>query len=304
MDPRKLLYFATIVEQGSLAKAGRHLGVSQPALSKSMDRLEGELGFKLMERSAAGIVPTASGELIYTHARLIRDEMNLASARVKGSEGNSSVVTFATLPSLSSSVIPLAVARWKERYPEVLVRVFEKVQVELLLGLLRGEYDFIVGQTEFFDVVLDGLKQRVLFRDRLCVFARPKHSLFMKKKLVWADLAKFPWVSPMVGWSQRTVLEKLVASENIESPQQLVECGSIDFTKSLVAASDHLALLPAHAVTAAVSDGVIKALPITVSALKRDIAVIFRERSPLLSVSQALIDDIEEIGTDLSRPPV
>jgi LysR family transcriptional regulator of gallate degradation len=182
----------------------------------------------------------------------------------------------------------------------VLLRVVEKVQVELLLGLLRGQFDFVVGQTEFYDF-LEGLKQRVLFRDRLCVFARPKHRLFRLTRLSWADLAQFPWVCPMVGGRQRTVLEKLLASEGVNLPRQLIECGSIDFTRSLVAASDHLAMLPAHSVTSDVSEGMIKALGITVPALSRDIAVIFRERSPLDSVGRELITHIQAIGTDLSR---
>lgn len=301
MDPRKLLYLATIIEQGSLAKAAKHLSVSQPALSKSMNRLEGELGIKLLQRGPTGIIPTASGELIYSHARLIREEMDLAKARIHGEKDHARVVTIGTLPSLSSSVIPLAVGRWKERHPRALLRVVEKVQVELLLGLLRCEFDFIVGQTEFFDIFLDGMKQRVLFRDRLCVFARPKHSLFLLESLSWDDLVQFPWVCPMVGWSQRTILEKLVASEGVDPPQKLVECSSIDFTKSLVATSDHLAMLPAHAVTAEVSEGKIRPLAITVSALKRDIAVIFREGAPLDSVSRELIAHIEDIGVTLSR---
>ena len=117
----------------------------------------------------------------------------------------------------------------------------------------------------------------------------------------WADLAQFPWVCPMVGGRQRTVLEKLLASEGVDPPQQLIECGSIDFTKAVVAASDHLALLPAHSVTSDVSEGRLKALAITVPALSRDIAVIFRERSPLDSLTRDLITQIKAIGNDLSR---
>jgi LysR family transcriptional regulator of gallate degradation len=105
----------------------------------------------------------------------------------------------------------------------------------------------------------------------------------------------------MVGWPQRTVLERVLASEGVAFPKQLIECGSIDFTKSLVAASDHLAMLPAHCVAADLREGMIEVLPITVPGLKRDIAVIFRERSPLDSVSQELITHIAAIGTDLSR---
>lgn len=301
MDPRKLLYLATVIEEGSLAKAAKRLGISQPALSKSMDRLETELGMKLIERGPAGITPTPSGELVYAHARQIRDEMQLAEARLQNEKADAAVITMGTLPSLSSSVVPLAVARWRERHPNVLLRVVEKVQIELLLGLRRGEFDFIVGQTEFFDVVLEGLKQRVLFRDRLCVFARRDHPLFRVESLSWSQLAAFPWVCPMVGWPQRTVLEKLVASEGMEPPAQLVECGSIDFTKSLIAASNHLAMLPAHSAASAVSEGFIRALPITVPALKRDIAVIFRERAPLNAASQELVAHVEAVGHELSH---
>jgi hypothetical protein len=60
-------------------------------------------------------------------------------------------------------------------------------------------------------------------------------------------------------------------------------------------------MLPAHSVTSDVSEGMIKALAITVPALSRDIAVIFRERSPSDSVGRELIAHIEAIGTDLSR---
>ena len=182
----------------------------------------------------------------------------------------------------------------------MVLRVMERVQVELLFGLLRGDYDFIIAQTEFYDL-LDGLKQRVIFRDRLRVFARPKHSLFRLTEPKWADLAQFPWVCPMVGGRQRTILEKLLASEGIDLPQRLIECGSIDFTKALVAASDHLAMLPEHAVTFNRGKSKLMPLPITVPALRRDIAVIFRDSSGLDTASRDLIRQIESVGADLSR---
>jgi DNA-binding transcriptional LysR family regulator len=298
---RKLFYLATVVEQGSLNKAAKCLEVSQPALSKSMDRLESGLGVKLIERGPTGITATAFGELLCSHARLIKEELEFAEARIqRADKSRARVMTVGTLPSLATSVVPLAVSRWRERHPRILLRVVEKLQVELLFGLLRGDLDFIIAQTEFYDL-LDGLKQRVIFRDRLRVFARSKHRLFRLTKPTWADLAKFPWVCPMVGGRQRTVLEKLLSSEGIDLPQQLIECGSIDFTKALVAASDHLALLPEHAATSDVSKSKLKPLAIAVPALSRDIAVIFRERSVLDTPSRDLIRQIETIGADLSR---
>ena len=119
MDPRKLLYFATVVEQGSLAKAAKQLSVSQPALTKSMDRLEGELGMKLLARGPSGITTTLIGELVYSHARLIRDEMNVVEKRLRGEKSRARVLTIGAQfapayidygctvqPALSSSTSP------------------------------------------------------------------------------------------------------------------------------------------------------------------------------------------------------
>jgi LysR family transcriptional regulator of gallate degradation len=299
-DPRKLLYLATVIEQGSLLKAARQLGISQPALSKSMDRLEGELGVRLLQRGAQGVKPTALGELFYSHARLIRDETQLARSRAQG-VGSKDTVTIGTLPSIASSVMPQAVAVWRLQHPQVRIRVIEKVQIELLLGLLRCELDFIVGQTEFYDIFLDGLKQRVLFRDRLCVIARPTHQLFSQGEVTWADLARMPWVCPIVGWAQHTLLERLMTQAGVQPPRELVECGSIDFTKSLLGTSEHLALLPEHAVTTELLEGKLRALPVTVPEFKRDIAVIFRENAPLQAAGLELVSQIAAVGDEITR---
>ena len=133
------------------------------------------------------------------------------------------------------------------------------------------------------------------------MFARPEHPLFQVAEPTWGELAGFPWVCPMVGGRQRTLLEKLLAAEGIDLPQQLIECGSIDFTKALVAASNHLAMLPEHAVMSSSSESALRPLPITVPALSRDIAVIFRERSALDTSSRDLIRRIESVGAALSR---
>jgi len=300
MDPRKLLYLASVVEHGSFKKAAKQLHLSQPALSTSMDRLEHSLGDRLLDRGPAGVTPTPLGELVYAHARLIRDELELAEKRMKSSEGRrGSTIAFGTLPSLAASIIPKAVCQWWPAHQTTTLHVIEKIQLELLLSLIRGELDFIVAQTECYGFV-EGLKQRVLFRDRLYVIARPDHPALSLKEVSWADLAQFPWILQMVG-RQRTLLEKLLESEGVDLPAQLTECGSVGCIKSLVAGSDSLAMLPASAIASDIREGRIKPLNFMVPLLNRDIAVIFRERSPLAAASRELIAHIEAAGLDVSR---
>ena len=300
MDPRKLLYLASVVEHGSFKKAAKQLLISQPALSTSMDRLEKSLGGKLFKRGHAGISPTALGELLYTHARLIRDEIDLAEHRMRHLDDDSEgVLTFGVVPTLATSVVPTAILRWREAYPTHRLRVVDKVHIELLTGLIRGDFDFIIGRTDTYDF-LDGIKRRVLFRDRLYVMGRPAHPVFQLDPPTWAELARFPWILPIVG-NQRTLLENLLTSEGVALPQQLTECDSIDFSKSIVADSDHLALLPMHTVTDELKAGKIQALELSVQQLNRDIAVIFRERAPLDAASRDLVAHIEAVGASVGR---
>src|SRR4051794_22924206 len=104
IDSRKLFYFATIVELGSLKKAAKQLSISQPALSMSMTRLERAVGTKLLERSPTGVIPTESGELLCRHAQLIKEEMRYVEARLKGGHTDDArVITIGVLPTLATT---------------------------------------------------------------------------------------------------------------------------------------------------------------------------------------------------------
>ncbi len=267
-----------------------------------MDRLETSLGIKLLERSAKGVTPTPMGELIFSHARLIKNEIELARSQVKrrGQKENG-VLTFGVLPSLASSIVPRALASWRVDHPTSRVRIVEKVQIELLISLLRGDVDLFIGMTEYYGI-LEGLKQRVIFRDRQCVFARPQHPAFKMEKATWRDLAQFPWVCPMVG-SQRTILESLLQSHQVPMPRQIVEGGSVEFVKTLVSSSDHLAIFPAHTISDDVNDGKLRTLSLTSPLLNRNIAVFIRPDCRLGKSSHDFIAHVEALGQRLCPEP-
>ena len=164
---------------------------------------------------------------------------------------------------------------------------------------MRRDFDFVFGLIEVFDM-LDGLRQRVLFRDTLCVIAGPDHPLRQSKMLSWEQLVQFPWISP-TSRRKHTVLENIAASMKVSPPPQVTVCGSVSLLKSLVAASDHLALLPAHAVREEVAGQRLIVLPFEDPALDRDIAVFFREGYQMDPSRLALVSCVAEIGLDLCR---
>ncbi|MDV4156613.1 LysR family transcriptional regulator [Rhizobium brockwellii] len=299
IDPKKLLYFAAVIEQGSLNRAARQLSVSQPALSTSMDRLEAELGMQLLERGPKGIVATRKGDILYCHARLIREEIQLAERDLLNADDcRSESIRIGSLPSLASKIVPMALSKWRETHEGGHLEVVENAQVDLLTGLLRRDFDFVIGFTKVFDM-LDGLRQRVLFRDTLRVIAGINHPLRELETLTWGDLVKYPWISP-TSRRTHTVLDHIMQTMDAPLPQITV-CGSVSLLKSLVAETEHLALLPAHAVREEVAEQRLYELPFFDPTLNRDIAVFFREGYVMDQPRKDLVACVTEVGMELCR---
>lgn len=302
IDPRKLIYFASIVEQGSLNRAARAMNISQPAMTASMDRLEKELGVKLLERGPQGIVLTAKGEALYCHARLIREEVELARRDMEdaGAEG-ANMIRIGALPSLAGGVMPQALSHWQEEYPDTKLQVVEHAQFDLLTNLIRRELDLVIGYTKVFDM-LEGLRQQVLFRDVLCVLVRPEHPLSDGRRLGWNDLVSYPWIAPTARMSH-TVLEQIFNTLGIGPPARLTVCGTVSLVRSMLAQSDHVAVLPQHAVQRDLAAGRLVKLPFEDPVLHRNIAVFFREGYEMDQERRKLVDCIRRAGLELSREP-
>ncbi|KQS59445.1 LysR family transcriptional regulator [Rhizobium sp. Leaf371] len=302
IDPRKLLYLASVIESGSLKSAARAMSLSQPALSTSMSRLEAELGMQVLVRGPTGVVPTAIGEVLYCHARLIRDAIELAERALLNVKGEHPLsIRIGSLPSLASTVMPMALSRWRETHPERDLQVVEAPQIDLLIGLLRGEFDFVFGFTECYDLE-DGLRQRVLFRDKLLVIARSKHPLVAASDLNWKTLVRYPWVAPTARRAH-SILAAALKIAKLPPPERMTVCGSVTLLKSLVTDSDHLAVLPAHAVRQELADGRLCSLAISDAALDRNIAVFFRDGYHLDEPSRDLVKLVESVGQDLCKRP-
>jgi DNA-binding transcriptional LysR family regulator len=299
MDSRKLLYMKAVVDHGSLSKAAKELHISQPALSTSMDRLEASLGVKLLDRGPTGVVPTRAGEMLYSRAWFIQDEIEVARRQIqRRNEGEEGEITAGAIVSVVANVIPLALCRWREDHPDIPFRMEENAHTNLLVGLLRTDLDFIIAQTGSFDAP-DGIKQRVLFRDRLVIFSRRGHPIHSEPP-TWSAVTAYPWVTHLI-WRQLSPVSKLMAAEGLPPPRRMTECSSVSFMKTVIENSDHLGMLPTHAIDDEVAQGRLVPVRIESPLLHRDIAVYFRERSLLSEPSRQFLRHVTETGSRLCR---
>lgn len=143
MDLRKLRYFAGVVEAKSISKAAETLNVAQPALSKSIQSLELDLGTPLLQRSAQGVVATEAGARLYDHCQILFKQVDRARSDVRKSvERPSGQVTVGMPHSLMTVIALPLLEMMTERCPDVRLELKQE-QSHLLAGAIRsGELDF------------------------------------------------------------------------------------------------------------------------------------------------------------------
>lgn len=142
LDPADLKAFVRVVETGSLSAAARSLDAPKSSTSRSVARLESEVGTVLVERSVRGLRPTDAGSLFVVHARRILAEIDEAHAALDGLVGQprgtlriNAAVTFAA--GLIAPMLPAFLAR----YPEMRVVLETENRV---IDLARDEADVAI----------------------------------------------------------------------------------------------------------------------------------------------------------------
>jgi DNA-binding transcriptional LysR family regulator len=121
-----LRHFALIVEHGTFREAARHAHLTQPALTASIQRLEAEVGTRLLERGRMGARPTPSGTALLVHARAALAEVEqgkraaLVAAGIEASE-----VRLAAGATVSTYVLPEVVARFRRAHPKAALHLRE-----------------------------------------------------------------------------------------------------------------------------------------------------------------------------------
>jgi DNA-binding transcriptional LysR family regulator len=145
MDVRQLRYFVSIVDYGSLGKAAEKLFVAQPSLSQQMARLEEELGVSLLLRSNHGVTPTAEGDALYRHARLVLRQMEQLKQEVTKGAGSESGTVAVGLPTTMASVLAVPLfERIQDRYPGIRLQFFESMSGYLNELLANGRLDLAI----------------------------------------------------------------------------------------------------------------------------------------------------------------
>ncbi len=190
MEVDQLRYFLKIADSGSYTRAAEELGITQPALSRSIQKLESELGRPVFERTMKSIRLTETGELLQPRARQILDIINDTKMQVRD-DGQSGTVRIGAIPTVAPYYLPSLLKSFSSKFPNAQVIVQEDTTEHLLKKCTQGDIDAALIALPIQAQYLDILE---LFDEELLIVLPADHRLAEKPKLTFKDIEDEPFV--------------------------------------------------------------------------------------------------------------
>lgn len=296
MLARELLHFLLLSEQRHYGRAASKLRLTQPALSKSIRRLEEAYGARLLIRGRSGVTLTRAGELLLRHAKLANRECALARDELAsvhtGDEGE--VVVGAAI-SLAYRFLPQASSRFLHLHPSARMRVVTGLNDTLLHNLICGDVDLVVSA-----YVDSGKHEQLiyekLFTDDATVVVRQKHPLLDRRRITIKALLKYPWVLYGNDVLYTQYVKAAFITAGLSPPATMIESNSADFNKSLLTMSDFVGYLPYEVFRTEYHSNLLKRVSIASLTWQRQIGLIYRRSGSLPEAATALIKEIRTLA--------
>jgi len=209
MELRHLRYFVAVGEEQHYGRAARRLRVAQPALSRQIQDLEADVGFKLFERLPRGVKLSAAGKHFLQDARRILLEVKEAAGRAgRVARGLSGTLRVGFAENASwRGVVPDSFRRFREQQPDAELQLQPAASLELLEAIRSGRLD--AGFVNFMPKSDPELDQLPVAIQHVELAAPKRHALTKLKKLRLRHLTDVPFVW-FPGWANPVFYDRLM----------------------------------------------------------------------------------------------
>lgn len=228
-----------VAAQGSFGKAAKSLGLTQPAISKTIADIEDEIGLPVLLRHARGIELNEYGQVLIRHAKAIDQSLHHAREEIDHLLGNAMRKLRIGFTS-ATSYGPLAksVLAFQQQYPNVKIITQQNRPPILQRKITQKELDVaVVSRSDNF--VEEGLESELLYSLGNFIIAGNNHPI--KHPTSLKKLLTFPWID----WDepqQPSLLSQLCARYNLPLPQNVIHCSSPEVTQYLLENSTMLSI--------------------------------------------------------------
>ena len=240
---RHLQCLVAIAAHRHMGQAADALGISQPAISKTLSELEDAVQAQLVVRSKRGVWLTEKGQVLLRYAgsslRTLREGLDHISSEIRD---DVAVIAMGTLPTVAPTIGPQAASLFKRNWPSVRLSVHTGVNAGLLALLKRGELDLVLGRVAEPSEML-GLSYEHLYEEPVVVVARPGHPLAAAARVEPAEIAACGMVLPLPGTAIRHTIDSYLVRHGVGVGREAIETLSDAFARSYVASTDAVWLI-------------------------------------------------------------
>ncbi len=223
--------FVQVVRSGSISRAAAQLNIAQPALSRQMQKLEDEIGLKLVRRHGRGVTATAAGGVLLDRAEALLRQFDQLSEEVRHAEqGVTGHVVLGVPPAAGLLIAPEAVKLFRQRYPNASLQIREGISSLLEEWLLDRRVDVAVLHNP---PALDGIAIVSVLRERMVLAGPPSADPAAAQPVRLAELGGVQLILPSLPHANRRLVEQAAAQHRIRLHLAL-EVDSVPLTKAMV----------------------------------------------------------------------
>lgn len=238
----KLVQFAAVAHDEHVTRAAERLGVPQPTLSRTVARLEAELGVPLLVRTGRGVRLTRQGRTLLAAVEPVLDQLDEACAAIQGDvSATRGKVAFGFLHTMGPEAVPGLLRAFRDDHPGIRFSLVQDSAASMLARMRTGELDLCLTSPLPDD---PDLAVRALDEQRIYLTVPADHRLAHRKRVRLDEAAEDTFVCMEPGYGMRRIHDALCAEAGFV-PRVAFEGEEADTLRGMVAAGLGVALLPA-----------------------------------------------------------
>lgn len=278
--------FVSVAELGGFGKAARFLNLTQTALTRRVQKLEGYLGVRLLDRTTRSVALTPVGAEFLPQAQRIVTDLTSTVGRLRdASRHKRGDLTIGCIPSMAYQWLPAFIKKYAGQYPGNRIRILDLSAGLVVEAVLQGRAEF--GVTILMSRHPE-LAELPIMREPFALFCRDDHALSRAKSVAWRDLREEDLIVVSGSSGNRALLDYQLARHRI-NVNGAYEVNHPSTALGLVTAGVGTAILPVSTIQEG-THPTVRRIPLVRPAITRPIALIRRRRATLSPAAEAFHD--------------
>jgi DNA-binding transcriptional LysR family regulator len=286
MELHPLRVFLTVATEKSFSRAAEKLLRTQPAISLSIQRLESELGEKLIDRSAKDMLLTAAGKVVLEYARRyenLQGDLENAIAELRDKSAGR-----LTIGANESSTLYLLdhIERYRDRYPKIKVQIRRSLSSKIPSELIDGDLELGILT---YDPEDERLITTVIYTDHLSFIVSPSHRFASRPEISITELGEETFIAHNVVSPYRALVLREFQRQKVPLNMDL-EMPTVEAIRKMVQRNEGVAFLPRMCVNDELTHGILCEVKVKEMKVDRQIRLAYPARRVLSHAAEAFLE--------------